>query len=204
MGTSRAAASTFKRLYVHALPCLRAEYAQRLSLWISTFILCSINVPYPHSAKDACVLSRVPVSETCNVAKWRFLLCTHFAATSHAKQRHKVATYDETKLTSMPRGLLHECHQCQAAATDLSCLVCHPWTPAHLFHISLDVHFVGLDKSRHPGLPKGVAKMMRPSTSTESLSHGAKIFGDSKIKRLPKMCQGLLLQGQANTTWVLN
>jgi hypothetical protein len=36
----------------------------------------------------------------------------------------------------------------------------------------------------------GMAKVTSPSTSTESLSHSAKTFGDSNIAWLPEMCQG--------------
>jgi hypothetical protein len=44
----------------------------------------------------------------------------------------------------------------------------------------------------------GVAKLTRPSTKTELLSHGAKPFGRSKTARLPEMCRG-----QTLTMWVL-
>jgi hypothetical protein len=59
------------------------------------------------------------------------------------------------------------------------------------------LHFVGLDRGRHSGLPSSVAKVTPPNPLTES--HGAKTFGDSKIARLPPgMCRG-----PAITTWVL-
>jgi hypothetical protein len=58
------------------------------------------------------------------------------------------------------------------------------------------LHFVGLDRGRHPGLPSGVAKVTRPSIWTESLSHVAKTLG---IARLPE-----IYCGQAITTWVLS
>jgi hypothetical protein len=66
----------------------------------------------------------------------------------------------------------------------------HPCNCEQEGHSPNVLHFVGLDKGTHPGLPSGVAKATRPSASTESLSHGAKTFGDSKLARQPGMCRG--------------
>jgi hypothetical protein len=61
------------------------------------------------------------------------------------------------------------------------------------------LHFVGLDRGRHPGLPWGVAGVTRRSTYTESLSQSSETFGDSNLARQPEMCRG-----QSNTTGVLS
>jgi hypothetical protein len=62
------------------------------------------------------------------------------------------------------------------------------------------LHFVGLDRGRHPGLPWGVAAgVTRRSTKTESPSQSSNTFGDSKLARQPEMCRG-----QSNTTGVLS
>jgi hypothetical protein len=53
------------------------------------------------------------------------------------------------------------------------------------------LHFAGLNKGRYRGWQFGVAKATRPSTQTESLSHGAKTLGSSKTARLPEMCRAL-------------
>jgi hypothetical protein len=47
---------------------------------------------------------------------------------------------------------------------------------------------VGLDRGRQPGLPLAIAKVARPNTQTESLTHCAKTFAVSKKARLPDMC----------------
>jgi hypothetical protein len=49
------------------------------------------------------------------------------------------------------------------------------------------------------GMPSEVAKVPRPNAKAESLSHGAKPFGGSKIARLHQMCRG-----QTITMWVLS
>jgi hypothetical protein len=59
------------------------------------------------------------------------------------------------------------------------------------------LHFVGLHRGRHSGLPYGVAKVTHLRTYTESLSHGAQTFGGSKIARMPEMCRGQLTTVQA-------
>jgi hypothetical protein len=58
------------------------------------------------------------------------------------------------------------------------------------------LHFVGLGRGSHPGLPWGVAGVTR---RTESLSQSSNTFGDSKLARQPEMCRG-----QSNTTGVLS
>jgi hypothetical protein len=68
----------------------------------------------------------------------------------------------------------------------------------HLAEFPHFLHFVGLDRGRHPGLPWGVAKVTRPCTKTESLSHGSinpfDGYQHSKATRNVPKCEVMRIQ----------
>jgi hypothetical protein len=93
--------------------------------------------------------------------------------------------------------------ECRSTIPALTSYVSLGWSGVHISGVAVGspnfLHFVGLDRGRHPGLPWGVAGVTRRSTYTESPSQSSNTFGDSELARQPEMCHG-----QSNTTGVLS